>query len=180
MEYCRNGKKRIIRVRIIFCQRALRPFVLGAHFVTLWLIFTPPACQAKRKGASRSDHDKPTHRSSLEMIPIWVLERKLAGLQMKPLSLGSALLIPGLICSLQERRNVLTALSYLLERLRRWDVQRRVGNSELAPASLPCFRATWRASAGRPASACDHHPAHVALTAFMFDCVCIHLTCFLL
>lgn len=154
--------------------------MLGAHFVTLWLIFTPPACQAKRKGGSRPDHDKPTHRSSLEMIPIWVLERKLAGLQMKPLSLGSALLIPGLICGLQERRDLRMALSYLLDGLRRWEVQRRHRNGELAPALLSCFLATWRASAGQPASACDHHPTHVALTAFTFDCVCIHLTCFLL
>lgn len=73
------------------------------------------------------------------------------------------------------------ALSYLLERLRRWEVQRRVRNySELTPAMLSCFLATWRDSAGQPASACDHHPTHVAVTAFMFDCVCIHLTCFLL
>lgn len=113
-------------MKIIFCQRAPRPFVLSAHFVTLWLIFTPHACQAKRKVASRSDHDKPTYRSSLKMIPIWVLERKLAGVQMKPLSSGSALLILGLICSLQESRTVRMALSYVLERLRCWEVQRRV------------------------------------------------------
>lgn len=117
--------------------------MLGAHFVTLRLIFTPPACQAKRKVATQSDHDKPTHCCSLKMIPIWVSERKLAGAVLSSSSCSFA------VCRRKEPPNG--------SQLRFGEALALAGpktcspiKASSAPGLLPRFPATWRDCAGEP------------------------------
>lgn len=148
--------------------------MLDAHFVTLWLIFTPPGCQAKRKVASRSDHDRPTHPSSLKRIPIWVLERKSCWGTNETPQLGrfSPLLL-GFICSPQEEDGPNGS------QLRFGEAVACGGpktcspiKASAAPVMLSRFLATWRASAGEPTGACDHHPAAYHVESFH---VCLYL-----
>jgi len=65
---------------------ACSPLLLRSHFVTLQLIFTPRCLSGWKKSRQSVWSRHLGHCSLLKMNPIWVRERKLAGVQMRHLS----------------------------------------------------------------------------------------------
>lgn len=83
-------KTRIIRVRIIFPQHApgLQSISASLPFchITAYFHTAGAGGQAGRKVAGRRDRDSPALRGFLKRVPIWGLERKRCGGQMRRLS----------------------------------------------------------------------------------------------
>lgn len=104
MEYSVNGGKKWNNRSIDHFPSARSQAAVHRCFIPILSHYGLFSHRPQKKVASRSDHDTPAHHTFLKMDPIWVLERKLAGVQMRHLGSSAALVRLGLICSLQERR----------------------------------------------------------------------------